>query len=297
MLRQETKVLLVEDNPADADLVRGMLADAPEPFDIHWAKRLAAALDFAATGHCDVILLDLSLPDSRGFETFERIRAAISAPIVILTGLKDDDLGLKAVQGGAQDYLPKGDLNAALLTRAIHYAIERSRIEEVLRLNEERYALALQGAQQGVWDWDVATDRIYYSPGWKAMLGYPPRELGDSPNDWLSRVHPEDLLSLQTDIEALRDSTLHQLEHEFRALTKNGDYRWMLVRALGVRDAAGRVCRIVGAQSDISERKRSELQLQHNALHDPLTGLPNRALFLDRLNLAVAREDRREQHS
>ncbi len=114
----ELKVLLVEDNPADARLVREMLKDAHRPVEITHAARLRDALEFLRTQGFNAILLDLNLPDSEGMNTFLRARAeAAHAPIVVLTGLADEEVAARAVREGAQDYLVKAEVDGPLLYR------------------------------------------------------------------------------------------------------------------------------------------------------------------------------------
>lgn len=134
-MNDSIKILLIEDNPGDVRLLREMLAEMPgTPFDLECADRLSAGLERLAAGEIDVILLDLSLPDSRGFDTFLRVQGqAPRVPLVILSGLDDEALALKAVREGAQDYLVKGQFDGLLLLRAIRYAIERKWAGEEIR--------------------------------------------------------------------------------------------------------------------------------------------------------------------
>ena len=127
MSDQRLKVLLVEDNPGDARLIQELLDETKPPFvDLTHAKTLAAAVQHLGTPGTDVIILDLSLPDSTGLETISGIQTKVSQiPVIVLTGLEDEELGLKAVQQGAQDYLVKGHVDGSLLTRAVRYAKER----------------------------------------------------------------------------------------------------------------------------------------------------------------------------
>jgi diguanylate cyclase (GGDEF)-like protein len=128
-------VLLVEDNPGDARLLRELLADVHKTqFDIIHVLRLQQAVEFLQDKPAHVVLLDLSLPDAYGFESFETLhREYPEVPIVVLSGLDDDDLAMHAVQQGAQDYLVKGQVTTALLVRSIRYAIERHRMQVALR--------------------------------------------------------------------------------------------------------------------------------------------------------------------
>jgi len=134
------KILLIEDNPGDARLIREMLAEVRSvPFDLEQVNRLQTGLERLTTGGIDVVLLDLSLPDSYGLETFIRVQTqAPHVPIVVLTGFKDETLGIEIVKKGAQDYLVKGQVDGNLLVRSIHYAIERKRADKALR---ESFAL------------------------------------------------------------------------------------------------------------------------------------------------------------
>jgi diguanylate cyclase (GGDEF)-like protein len=129
------KVLLIEDNPGDARLIREALAQARDaPIDLEHADRLATGLERLSSGGIDIILLDLSLPDSQGLDTFlEAHTQAPGVPIVVLSGLDDEGLAVKAVRQGAQDYLVKGQVDTHLLVRALRYAIERYRMQVALR--------------------------------------------------------------------------------------------------------------------------------------------------------------------
>ncbi|MBI3329281.1 MAG: response regulator, partial [Nitrospinae bacterium] len=135
MTEQALHLLLVEDNPTDALLVREALTDIPSvPFVVIQVERLTEGLKHLMHAPCDVVLLDLGLPDSQGLETLLTLRDAMpGVPIVVLTGLDDEELGLRAMQHGAQDYLVKGQVEGQLLVRAIRYAIERKRTEQLVR--------------------------------------------------------------------------------------------------------------------------------------------------------------------
>ena len=137
------KVLLVEDSPGDVRLIREMLTEVRiTSFDLEWADRLSTGLERLARGGIDVLLLDLSLPDSQGLDTFARVQAqAPQLPIVVLTGFGDETLAVKAVRQGAQDYLVKGKVDRDLLRRAIRYAIERKKMEKALIRSERLKAL------------------------------------------------------------------------------------------------------------------------------------------------------------
>ena len=147
----ELKVLLVEDNPADARLVREMLKDAHRPVTLTHANRLRDAIEHLRVQGYSAILLDLNLPDSEGMNTFLRARAeAAHAPIVVLTGLADEEVAARAVREGAQDYLVKAEVDGPLLYRSIRYAVERHASDEAIRRSEALYRSLVEGSIQGV---------------------------------------------------------------------------------------------------------------------------------------------------
>jgi DNA-binding response OmpR family regulator len=139
------RLLLVEDNPAQAALVQALLRETPAlDLEVGHAQTLAAALALLAQGGFDVALLDLGLPDSQGLETFSTLHERFPAlPVLILTGRSDEELGMVAVQGGAQDYLMKSEVEGPALARSLRYAMERSRLLRAL----ERAATEIRDLQ------------------------------------------------------------------------------------------------------------------------------------------------------
>src|SRR5688572_5616864 len=150
------RILLVEDNSADARLLQIMLKEAGGiAWEMRHADRLSVGLTYLAEGGTDVVLLDLSLPDSQGVETLVRMHAAAKGiPIVVLTSVEDEALGVALVQAGAQDYLVKGQVTGPLLTRSLRYAAERKRTEEKLRSSETRIRLLLESTGEGIYGID-----------------------------------------------------------------------------------------------------------------------------------------------
>ena len=166
-----------------------------------------------------------------------------------------------------------------------------------LKDSEERYALAMRGANDGLWDWDLRSNKMYFSPRWNAMLGL--EEVGAtlSEKDWLNRIHPEDRDRVRREIESHLTGRTPAFTSEHRVLHRDGSYRWMLGRGLGVRDNRDLAYRMAGSLTDITERKRAEEALLHNAFHDTLTGMPNRALMMDRISVALARQRQDVAHN
>ena len=172
---------------------------------------------------------------------------------------------------------------------------ERKRAEMALRESEKRYALATRAANDGLWDWDLETNLLYYSPRWKSMFGYAEDEIGNNPDEWFSRIHSDDLPRVKAEVSAHLDGTTDHLESEHRIHHRDGTFRWVQCRGLAVWDGNAVAYRLAGSLSDITARKRAEEQLLHDAFHDVLTGQPNRALFMDRLGRALEHAKRSKQ--
>ncbi len=164
---------------------------------------------------------------------------------------------------------------------------DRIQAHAALHASEQRYALAARGANDGLWDWDLETNRVYYSSRWKTMLGYAEGEIGDSPDEWLHRVHPHDIGGLRAAMDGHLTGGVPHFEHEHRMLHKGGVYVWVVARGLALRDLARGPVRMAGSQTDISDRKEAEFRLREQATRDALTDLPNRALFTELLTQAI----------
>lgn len=171
---------------------------------------------------------------------------------------------------------------------------ERKRSEKALRESEDRYALAAHGSNDGLWDWDIRENTIFYSSRWKAMLGYPDGEIGDDPNEWFDRIHRDDVDEVRHKIDLHLQGKTPLFKHEFRMLHRDGAYRWILSRGVSVKADDGLAFRFAGSQTDVTDRKLVEEKLFYDASHDLLTDLPNRGLLLERLTEAIRRYKRND---
>jgi diguanylate cyclase (GGDEF)-like protein/PAS domain S-box-containing protein len=198
----------------------------------------------------------------------------------------------ETVLSSLADYAAIALENANLYQRAQMEISERMRIEAALRESQERYEIAERGANDGLWDWDLKADKIYYSPRWKAMLGYREDEIKETPDEWFDRVHPDDITQARLSLDDHVKGETSHLETEFRIRHKDESYRWMLCRGIAVWDKVGTAYRIAGSMSDITDRKQAEQKLIQSAFFDDLTGLPNRALFVEHLNHSIERTKR-----
>ena len=183
------------------------------------------------------------------------------------------------------------------LIGAIQDITSRKVLEEELGKNLELLKMAMEGAQQALWEWDVKSGEMKFSPEFYTLLGYPPGAFPASLDEWFGRIHPEECDALRARVSEELAQNQNMFLAEYRMLGGDGSYRWMQVRGKCLAyDAQGRPARIVGIQMDINEHKQVELQISYQAYHDKLTGLPNRALLFDRLSQAIsqASRDRRQ---
>ena len=246
--RTELSVLLIEDQPAEVDYIREILSQVHScRFNITHRDRLSDGLDLLEQIHVDVLLLDLCLPDSTGYETFQQAHKAFPViPVILITNINDEDLAIRAVREGAQDYLIKRKMDSDLLSRSIRYAIERQHAEEALRRSEERYTLAVRGANDGIWDWDLSSGDVYYSERWQSILGFDDT-LPTTINTWTDRIHPDDKADFNRALENHLAGNSAHFSHEYRILTKDSGYIWVLSRGIAVMDHDGHSMRMVKA--------------------------------------------------
>jgi len=168
---------------------------------------------------------------------------------------------------------------------------DRKAAEEALLASEVRYALISRAANDGIWDWDIPSGEVYYSSRWREIVGAAPGKRLSTLDDWLSRVHPEDVLRLKRELDEHIAGHTPQLDTEYRIRHGDGRYCWMQCRGIALRNGAGEPIRMAGSQSDITLRKTYEINLLNAAYEDRLTGVNNRAFFthlIDTRNNAAA---------
>lgn len=291
-------LLVIEDTRAQTNSLRELL-QSQDGFliDVCSASGLQNGLSELPAASYDVVLLDLPFADGTELSALKTMRSyAPDLPVIVLTSSGDDLAALQALRNGAQDFLIRDELTSRGLARSLRYAVERHKIVDALRMSNERHELAAAAANSGLWDWNLETDEVYYSPRWCQMIGYEPQDIANTPREWFDRIHPDDQGTVQQALEAhLKGGTTH-FEKEYRMQHRNGNYRWMLSRGTALRTNSGTPYRIAGSQIDVTERKLTEAQLLHGALHDALTGLPNRTLFLERLEQSINEANRNGKH-
>ena len=273
--RPPLKILLVEDNPGDALLIRVMLAKVGgSQTTLERAERLSDALKRLDQGGINAVLLDLSLPDSQGLETFNRIyERTPQIPILVLTGHDDEGVAIRAVHHGAQDYLLKGQVDGPVLLRAVLHALERKRILEALRENEQRYKLLIETTSDYIYTVALqhgVAGATTHGPGCVAVTGYRPGDYARDSTLWYRMIHEDDRAAVLEDA-ARAVAGLPTVPVEHRILHKDGRLRWVKHTSVSRRNERGEVVAVEGIISDITERRSAEERLRNSeALYQSL---------------------------
>jgi len=256
MTDNSIQVLLIEDNKGDAILIREMLKDVKNTsFNVKHAEKLHQGLKYLEKEDFDIILLDLALPDSRGIDTFIKTKeTAPDLPIIILTGLSDEEFAINAVGEGAQDYLVKGEVDSRLLDRSMKYAIERNIIEGKLKRSEERYRIMVEKTQSGIFLINPYHKLNYVNNQMAEMLGYKVNEM----------VNQSIFNFMDVDGEKTFKNHLKKLGkgigniYELKFNNKDGSKLWALTSTNLLYKANGDYLGCVSIITDISARKGVE---------------------------------------
>jgi diguanylate cyclase (GGDEF)-like protein/PAS domain S-box-containing protein len=171
----------------------------------------------------------------------------------------------------------------------IALAIERKKSEEALKVSQERFELVARATSDAVWDWDLGGNEIWWNEGFQKLFGYNADEVGNGLDSWTSRIHPEDAERVVADIHRHIESGKTNWQDEYRYRRADGSYAFVIDRGYVVHDEDGKPFRMLGSMMDVTERKSLEQQLTHQALHDPLTKIANRALFKNRVDHALSK--------
>ncbi|WP_254511590.1 putative bifunctional diguanylate cyclase/phosphodiesterase [Anatilimnocola floriformis] len=271
------KLLVVDDEEMNRDMLSRRLEI--EGYEAVCADSGRTALQLLATTDFDAVLLDAMMPGMSGYEVLAEIRktqTVLELPVLMVTAKSQSEDMVQAFESGASDYITK-PINFPVALARINAHVTSRKMAVRLRESEMRYSLSAQGANDGLWDWDLLGQRVHFSDRWKSMLGYQPAEISEDSSEWFSRIHSDDLQHVRQALADHQAGLTPQFESEHRMLHRDQTYRWMLSRGMAVRDHAGRQTRMAGSQTDITRGKAA----------DPLTGLPNRVMFMEHLAAAV----------
>lgn len=231
----------------------------------------------------DLVLMDIMLRgEMDGIAAAEQIRSKLRIPVVYLTAYADNVTLDRARITEPFGYILK-PFEIKEIRTTVEIALYKHQMEELLRQSEERYALAVNGANDGIWDWDLISGNVYYSPRWKAILGFADAEISNHKNEWLERIHPEEKEGLDMAVTRHLEGITPHLEYECRMLAKNGQHRWVFIRGLAVRQPSGKAVRMAGSLTDITRRHQAEEKLIRMVETDTLTELLTEGAFLEKL--------------
>ena len=277
------------------DVIDGNIREFESPelsFD-----RIGAPVRKALQGHLVVLNRRPEDPDARQgvpFPGTQRLSASLMF-VPITSG--EQVLGVLSAQSYQREAFSVHD--AALLKRVADIAapaINRVRALDALRESEERYSLVIRGANDGLWDWNLLTGIVHYSDRCLDLMGLAGKAVTRSPDEWFDRIHPDDLPAVKDALKAHFDGRTEHFAVEHRIFLPDGSQRWVGCRGLAYRAPDGRPLRFAGSAHDITERKLAEERLMRSAFYDELTGLANRALFMEHLQHALNACRRNRDH-
>jgi diguanylate cyclase (GGDEF)-like protein/PAS domain S-box-containing protein len=299
MSHRHDSLLLIEDNAADAMLIRKLLADPRVgPFQVEWVENLSGALERLSKRGIAAIVADLSLPDSRGLQTLDRLLlAAPRVPILVVSGMDDEDMGSQAVQHGAQDYLPKGHLDRYTLSRALLNMMYRKTAEDALFIEKERAQVTLNSIGDAVLCTDSSGNVTYLNVVAERMTGWSREEASGRPLaevfriiDGVTRQPARDPMGM-----AVEQNRTVGLIANCILIRRDGYESPIEDSAAPIHDRDGHGTGAVIVFHDVGAARSMALQMTHSAQHDFLTDLPNRMLLNDRLTHAIASANRYRQ--
>jgi len=277
-LKAKRTILLIEDNAGDARILREALADAAgEAFDLEHVNDLTVGLERLGQGKVDVVLLDLSLPDSLGLETFAKAHAAApEVPMIVLSGQDDESLAIQTVHEGAQDYLVKGQVDGRLLVRSIRYAIERKGSEEALAKERDLLHTLLENLPDRIYFKDARSRFIRISRAVTAQfhLTHPRQAMGKTDLDFFTAEHAQAALKDEQQVMQTGQPILGKIEKE---TLPDGSVTWALTSKMALRDKKGKVIGNFGISRDITALKKfeDELAAERNLLRSLIDNLPD----------------------
>lgn len=264
-------ILLVEDEPAHAEAIRRAFHSGAPEYEVRVADSLRGFRDEVAARPPTLALLDLNLPDGRAVDALVSPPEAGPCPILVMTSHGDEATAVAALRAGALDYVVKSPESFASMPQSAARALrewevrgERKRAQEALKENQARLNSTLRATNVGLWEWDARSNRCQYSAEWKAQLGYQEQELGDSFDEFLPRLHPNDRRRVERAIRDYLAQPDSDWDLEFRLRHRDGSYRWILSRASPIRDDHGQLTHVRGCHIDLTERRKAEEALSQS---------------------------------
>jgi len=268
-MEEPLSILVVDDDEVDRMILRRALRQANILSDLREAEDCATALAALDEASYDCIFVDYRLPDKNGMALVQNLRSdGIETPLVILTGQGDDQIAVDLMKAGASDYLSKDRLSAKTLAQVLNNVIRLYRAEveaasasRLLRESEERYRFVLEGANDGIWDWDLDRSQIYFNERLLDIVGLSRDDFEQTFEEFCDLVYPNDRDRFKQSITAhLERSKPFDIELRLQR-RPSYDHRYCIIRAKAQRDQQGSPIRMAGVVIDITERKRAEERL------------------------------------
>ncbi|MEG4441170.1 PAS domain S-box protein [Microcoleus sp. AT9_B5] len=288
------KILLVEDCAEDAELIQELLYDPQlrHSIDVTNVVRLREAIEILSDKIFDVILLDISLPDSPKFNTFFRLQdCAINTPIVILTAVDDEELAVELIAAGAQDYLVKRQVDSRLLVRTLRCAIARQKRQAEWQKSQEKYQQVVDNIKEVVFETNTAGNWTFLNPAWTKITGFTVDEsLGTS---CLSYIHSEDRYQYLNSFRCRRQNQKTSCCYQSRYITKNGEIRWVEVQEFFIWDGNGEAQGTTGTINDITDKvlTLSELEASKKFLNYTIDALADPIFVKDEQHRCILLND------
>ncbi len=287
-------LLGIGQSPSTTRLQRWLAVDEHR---VVWSPTAGGILDELASDRCDVAVVDIDLfSRQRCHQLVQFRRRGVEIPLLALSSAGSVQSAVAAAKLRACDFIVLLGQESEEVVDALQRAVDQRCADKQqalelqrLRREHERYTAMVEATQDGTWDWDTQTNQVSYCTRWIQMLGLTQEVVSNSLHEWFGRIHADDfprVISLTT--ELLRGQR-PDFAAQYRIKHACGDYLWAQCYGKALFGDDGSVERLVGSQRDITEFKQNEQRLTHEAMHDSLTALPNRALFNDRLRHAFFR--------
>lgn len=285
MERETIRVLFLgADSPAAARLAASLAQAESFALQMHWVEALEEGLECLGEEAFDVAVVGSEHSDLCREFVVKALGVRPSLAVLVCTTEADRELGQAALEAGAADHLVLGDEEQACIVRAVQLGVSAVAHAEL----RERQEAIEAGARDALWEWDLRSDSVRFTARFAEMLGLESTGSLDTPDAWFRRVHPNDIAGLRSAITDTLGGQRAVCEVEYRARHADGTYRWVACRGSVRRDAAGPTI-MAGSHSDVHEFKSGAGRRLSELFRDPLTGLPSRALFVERVGRALAR--------
>lgn len=282
--RRSIRTLIGLDEPGATRLKKALAGIEEFFFDMQERSEQEMPEELARTLSHELVFFPADLVDSHRI-----LRSREPSRPVTITVHKTKAEAQAALDAGVFDSLSEDELITPVLKRAIAAGVARAQAELTIADERARNALMMAAASDGLWEWNLESNRLRFSSRWKAILGLTDEDVGDGPETWYSRVHPDDIEGLRNNVQEHLDGKRSVHQFEFRIRHRNGAFIWVQSRGLARRDDWGRATHLAGSLTDISRRKQAEAELHHTARRDALTGLATRRALIEHLDRAIAR--------